>query len=329
MTTQLEVVSRPDQQPLTARDALTALAEQWLAAKAGRSGSVKTARAYRDALRAFRAELWAHGLDLDGEARLIALLAQDWAARPGTGAHQGRAVTPATYNQRLAILSSFYSYAIRQGFTERNPISRVERRPVQDYARAVALDAATVRQRLKMIDRATLAGRRDYALLAVALQTGRRVSELAALRWGDLTLSRERIGLTWQRAKGGKVLRDNLPAEVSQVLLAYLHTLYGPALDGLPADAPVWVSLSPRNRGQAMTIQTVADICLKRLGTSKVHTLRHTFAHTMEQAGARVSDIQARLGHESLHTTGRYLAALSSADNAQAERLAELFGIGL
>ncbi len=76
-----------------------------------------------------------------------------------------------------------------------------------------------------------------------------------------------------------------------------------------------------------MTTQTIADVCQKHLGTSKVHTLRHTFARAMEDAGAKVSDIQARLGHSSLATTGRYLAALNQADNAHREALAGMFGI--
>ncbi len=76
-----------------------------------------------------------------------------------------------------------------------------------------------------------------------------------------------------------------------------------------------------------MTTQAIADVCQKRLGISKVHSLRHTFAKAMEDSGAKVSEIQARLGHSSLATTGRYLAALSQADNAHAEALVGLFGI--
>src|SRR5689334_13663326 len=122
--------------PITRQDAITALADKWLATKAGRSGSVKTARAYRDALRSFRARLLDAGLDLlmftdDSKVNAppaVALRAQAWAGEPGTGVHCGRDVTPATYNQKLAILSSFYRYAIQQGITGENPINRVERR---------------------------------------------------------------------------------------------------------------------------------------------------------------------------------------------------------
>ena len=60
---------------------------------------------------------------------------------------------------------------------------------------------------------------------------------------------------------------------------------------------------------------------------STVHSLRHTFAQGMEDVGAKVSDIQARLGHSSLATTGRYLQALKRSKNAQADALAELFGL--
>jgi integrase len=47
----------------------------------------------------------------------------------------------------------------------------------------------------------------------------------------------------------------------------------------------------------------------------------------MEDVGAKVSDIQARLGHSSLATTGRYLQALKRSKNAQADALAELVGL--
>ena len=89
-------------------------------------------------------------------------------------------VSPATYNQRLAILSSFYGYARRQGLlTGENPIGRVERRPVHLYGDASALAYKEVKNNLAAIDRSQPVGKRDYALLSVALQTGRRLSELA------------------------------------------------------------------------------------------------------------------------------------------------------
>ena len=59
----------------------------------------------------------------------------------------------------------------------------------------------------------------------------------------------------------------------------------------------------------------------RRLGTHP-HTLRHSFTQAMERSGARVSTIQARLGHSNLTTVGRYLTQLSMAENTHAEALA-------
>ena len=106
----------------------------WLDAKRQRSGSAKTARAYHDTITAFRALLRGRGLELDGDTAALALLAQAWA---GQGEPQ-----PSTYNQRLAILSSFYKFGRKQGLLAGdNPIDRVERRRVQAYAGARALGA--------------------------------------------------------------------------------------------------------------------------------------------------------------------------------------------
>ena len=60
-----------------------------------------------------------------------------------------------------------------------NPITLVERKPVQSYANAQALDPKEVEPRLAKINTNTLAGVRDYALLLTALVTGRRAAEIA------------------------------------------------------------------------------------------------------------------------------------------------------
>jgi integrase len=209
-----------------------------------------------------------------------------------------------------------------------NPIRLVDRRPVQAYAGAEPLSEVVVEQRLRAIDRATLVGKRDYALLVVFLQTGRRLSEVAGLEWRDIALTGERVTLIFRRTKGGKVFRDTLPRATSAALLHWLHALHGAALGDLARNTPLWVSLSRNGTaGHALSRRAIARICEERVGTSKVHALRHTFARAMESAGAKVSDIQARLGHASMATTGQYLAALRAAENPHGEALEAMFGV--
>jgi integrase len=256
-------------------------------------------------------------LDLDSDPRAVALAAQGWA---GQGAP-----APATFNQRLAILSSFYSFARKRGLLAvENPIGLVERRPVQAYATA---SVPNVRSALASIDRSDLAGLRDYAILAIALTTGRRVAELAALRWKDVHQEGGRVKLSFARTKGGKTAANMLPAAPSRAIMAYLAAPYGAGLGDLAPDAPIWLRIDrtapPR---AALTARSLEDISQRRLGVH-FHALRHTFAKTMEGAGAKVSEIQAQLGHESLQTTGRYLAALRSAENIHGDKVAAALGI--
>jgi len=68
-------------------------------------------------------------------------------------------------------------------------------------------------------------------------------------------------------------------------------------------------------------------VCEKRIGTSKVHQLRHTFARMLEDAGAKISEIQKRLGHASAATTSIYLQALRADENPYAEELVKVLGV--
>ncbi len=306
----------------------------WLDTKFKKSGSKKTEEAYDDTLRQFRAALQQKGLDLNsgGEDELVQIefIAQAFSSFSA----RGKQVAPATINQRLAILSSFYEYARIKKAVRVNPIENVERAKVQAYAGARALDTDTTTRGLLAIDRKTPQGARNYALLSVLLQTGRRLSEVASLQLQHVTVQAGLVTLDFRHAKGNKVMFDTLPKAVSTALLKWLYMHYGNDVQpGTPHDERgVWVSLSSGGRkeksyGQPMGIQSIADVCEKHFGTSKVHTMRHTFAHTMEQAGAKPSEIQRKLGHSSLATTGIYLSQLSQAENEHADTLAELLGI--
>lgn len=308
--------------------ALDILILGWVDIKARKTGSARTRQTYEDTLAQFRAGLQRQGLELDmqGKEELarIALTAQAFSGF----SVRGKPVKPATINQRLAILSSFYEYAIRQGALEVNPINRVERSKVQDYGSARALTNEQVTTALAAIDRETLSGRRDYALLALMLQTGRRLAEVQALEMRHLTLLVGKMTVEFERCKGGKEMTDTLPYSVTNRLLEWLEAFYHDTETGKTGDSrPVWVSLAYASYGKPLGPQSIADICQKHLGVSKVHVTRHTWAHSMDEAGASAATIQARLGHESLATTGRYLAQLSRADNPFADKLAANFGI--
>lgn len=295
----------------------------WLDSKSSKSGSERTARIYRDYITGFRAALQEKGIDLDDDAQGVATIAQAWCGR-------GQAAA-STFNQRKAVLSSFYTFARKRGFLGSNPIETVEGRSSQEYRSARPLNKDAVGKALADIDRSDVPGMRDYALLSILLTTGRRVNELVNLNVGDLSLEGDTLVVTWRRTKGNKQMTDELLQHIARVLIRYLEDWYQAPFAQIAqkyhADAPVFVSLGNRDKGKPLTAKGISLICEKRLGTSKVHSTRHSFAHAMSEAGAKPEEIQAKLGHSSLAITGRYLAALNSAKNAHAGKVAALFGI--
>src|SRR5260370_31945482 len=107
----------------------------WLFEKqTSESGSQKTDLAYRTTLQSFRQALQRGGLDLDSEdVYTLANVATLWAGLRAPTAKRTWRVSASTYNQRLAILSSFYTYVEEQarlysGVEGMNPMKNVKRR---------------------------------------------------------------------------------------------------------------------------------------------------------------------------------------------------------
>ena len=303
---------------------------EWLYRKRiSKSGSEKTQTAYRDAIDSLRETLQRGGLDLLSDPTEVARVAAFWAAqREPESRHKG-AIADSTYNQRLAIISSWYSFVRKVYRLDiENPISkdRIDKRRVQAYAYAQPMNVDDVKRCLDSIDRSAPLGLRDYALLSIGFMTGRRASELIGLCWGDVKRKGSQTILEF-RCKGKKIKRDALDPDVEKALFIYLKTAYGKDLSALSPDAPIWLSFSRHNPGEPITARALNLVCQRILGTTKIHTLRHTFAKTMEKSGATLTEIQSALGHEDIATTARYLKELGSEENVHAAKLAKSFGI--
>jgi integrase/recombinase XerC len=294
----------------------------WINEKGGLSGSEKTTTAYTETLNDFRATLKKARKDLDSEPALVAPIAQGWA---GQSKREGQQVTWSTYNQRLAVLSSFYEYAIRHEVLSYNPIERVKRRKKGAKNIAQPLSPVEVSKGLVKIDRSTLEGKRDYALLFLAVNVARRMSELAGLRYGDLHFQGNTTKIVWRRTKGGETISDVVEKKVTSALYEYLHALYGADLGRRSADDPVWISFSDRNAGKAISARTIQRLCEKYLGTSKSHTFRHTWAVAAHKQGATLSEIGRQLHHKNLKTTSDYMEEIQAQVNPYASKMEDLF----
>lgn len=324
----------------------------WIRTKAEASESARTKEDYERAITAFRGMVLAAGIDLDGfpanePARLrtmdemeqalaiLGLLAQTWASSTTREKQQQEGISANTYNNRLAVLSSFYIFAKERRLLRMdNPLEQIERRKVQDYVSARPLFKNQIAAAFAKIDRQTLAGKRDYALILLLLATGRRASEVRELTGKDLFLYDGGITIRFH-CKGGKEFYDHLEQRVVRAFLAYLKAMFpsdskkpfSPSHTWLAPEQPIWLSLSHKRFRCPLSQRGLADIFERYFGTTNIHATRHTFALTMLQSGASILEIMQRLGHKNIATTSRYLNSLASADNRFASQVLDDMGI--
>ena len=152
-------------------------------------------------------------------------------------------------------------------------------------------------------------GRRDRAILELLYATGLRVGELTGLDWPDLDLS-ARVLRTL--GKGGKERMVPFGRESERALRAWLtdwpQVREAAGTAARPEDEPVFLN----HRGGRLTERSVRRLVDRAVEAAALatgvhpHTLRHTFATHLLEAGADLRSIQELLGHSSLSTTQRY-----------------------
>jgi integrase/recombinase XerC len=221
-----------------------------------------------------------------------------------------RGVGRSTVARKLASLRSFFRHWVRQGSIASNPASlvatpKVERRIPRPLTEAEVQS---------LLDRAfgpTALDRRDRAILELLYASGVRVAELVGADTGDLDLGGSAgDGMLRVMGKGRKERLVPVGSKAVAALKSYLAARGDlPAGGRRDADRD---ALFLNARGGRLTDRSVRRILDRRLREAALarkvspHTLRHSFATHMLNAGADLRSIQELLGHASLSTTQRY-----------------------
>jgi len=271
-----------------------------------RNDSPHTVRAYRRDLEAFQRfadGYFGGGWDWAGVDRLALRSFMGELARGGLGR---RSIARA-----VSTLRSFYKFlGSRHGLTA-NP-ARGVRLPKPERRLPAVLDRSQVEQLFAFAERAAVEGGfqavRDLAILEVFYGTGMRLAELTGLDLADVDLVAEQVKV---RGKGRKERILPLGRVAGRALRTYerLRDTHLSGFTGGRGDRRALFLARSGARLSPRAVQLAVRRHLRAFGERsglKVHSLRHSFATHLLDAGADLRAVQELLGHRSLSTTQVY-----------------------
>lgn len=214
-----------------------------------------------------------------------------------------------TRNTRLAGIHSFFRFASYRHPEHAETIQQVlaiPQKKTESHPRSF-LTTMEMEALLATPDRCTWTGRRDHALLAVALTTGLRLSELTGLRCQDAVLG---TGAHLKCLGKGRKRRDTpLDRATASLLRTWLNERRGEP--GEP--------LFPSRQGGRLSPDAVQRLVAKHVAAARVccpslrskqittHNLRHSCAMELLGNGVDVATVALWLGHEKIESVNAYV----------------------
>jgi integrase/recombinase XerC len=211
--------------------------------------------------------------------------------------------------RKLSTLRSFFKYLVREQLISSNPAKIVSTPKVEKpLPTTLTVDEVfrlieSPEKHSKKLLTDTLRGRRsrDRAILELLYSSGLRVGELVGLNLNHMDLD---LGIVKVMGKGRKERIVPVGEKAVNALKAYLGER-----GVIRGEGPIF--LNPK--GGRLTARSVGRLIKKYTRSSGIfrkvspHSLRHTFATHLLDAGADIREIQEMLGHASLSTTQRYI----------------------
>jgi site-specific recombinase XerD len=260
----------------------------------GQNFSPKTVRAYRDDLAQFTTWLETIRVDWDNPKRLgrtdIEAFLHHLSGRNLTGVSRAR---------KLAAIRKFFAFLHENGILPTNPAATVKGARREEKEPGILY-----KEQYKALLYEASDDPRDYAIIMTFLQTGIRLSELAALRLEDVDFENRLV--TVRQGKGRKDRQIPLVDEEVKALRNYLRYR---ATELILDDDILFLA----KNGTSLNVSSVKAIVakyVKKAGIRKrvsVHTLRHTFGAHKADKHMSIATLQALMGHKKKETTLKYI----------------------
>ena len=229
----------------------------------------------------------------------------------------------ATRNQRLSAIVAFSIYAQNRDFgsaaTFRNNVSKVPKKKEPRKGRST-FTREEIKILLALPDDSSEIGKRDKTLLCFMYSSGARAQEVCDLTVGDIQFYTDRAGINIH-GKGQKMRRIGIPSGASLILKKYIeHRRIANRYDA---------HVFSTQTHEKMSVSCIEEIFKKHIATAMAekpgmfrnkyspHSMRHTTATHMLEAGVPLIVVKNYLGHVSLQTTQIYLEISQDTMNNQ------------
>ena len=216
--------------------------------------------------------------------------------------------TEATVNRRMAAVLSLIRFARRVGATEADPGDHIDAERTVPYRDTRGISLEQARKLLRVPDRSTLKGRRDYALLLLLLENALRRAEITRLTVADFQAEEKTLTI---QGKGRGTQKE--PVTLSPAAVAALRAYLAGCTHSERREAPLFINVSPAYYGRGLTpdglYKTIRELA-EKAGLSAVlspHRLRHTaITLALDASGGDVRRVQRLSRHARLETLQRY-----------------------
>lgn len=217
---------------------------------------------------------------------------------------QQQGLSRATIARKLSALRSYMKFLCREGLLESSPLAAVST-PKQDKRLPNFLYLPEIEFLMAEPDITNTFGSRDRAILETLYATGLRVSELVSLDLQDINFEEELIKVM---GKGSKERIVPIGSDAIKALLNYFKFRTRLLIQNNNSSEAVFLN----KYGQRLSDRSIRNIINKYVQQASMnhkispHTIRHTFATHLLNAGADLRSVQELLGHVTLSTTQIY-----------------------
>ncbi len=233
--------------------------------------------------------------------------------------------TPSTVSLYMAAARVFFRWAAQESLypdiAERVKGAKIDREHKKDY-----LTAAQIKRVMNGVDRSSLQGARDYAMLALMAACGLRTIEVSRADIQDLGTSGGSTVL-YVQGKGHeeKSAYVKVPEAVENAIRGYLA-----ARGNVEETEPLFASLSHNSAGRRMTTRSISGMVKARMQSAgfnskrlTAHSLRHTAVTLSLLAGKSLEEVRQFARHASVNTTLIYSHAVEAEKNTCSAAVAD------